>query len=85
MDGDDLPSARKGFSGCPGFELCTKAELAALFRGGARVFKQVGASWMGQMSWWLGGSFKYFLFHPHLGKWSNLTTVVFLDWVETTN
>ena len=30
------------------------------------------------------GGFKYFYFHPYLGKWSNLTSI-FLKWVETAN
>ena len=32
----------------------------------------------------LGGGFKYFYFHPYLGKWSNLTSIFFKG-VETTN
>ena len=33
----------------------------------------------------LGGGFKYCLFSPYLGRWSNLTTVIFFKRVETTN
>ena len=59
----------------------TKAELTALFRGGARVFKQVGASWMG--GWWDDDWVvvsNIFYFTPHLGKWSNLTNIFQLGW-----
>ena len=28
----------------------------------------------------LGGGFKYFLFHPYLGKWSNLTNIFQMGW-----
>ena len=28
----------------------------------------------------LGGGFKYFLFHPDLGKWSNLTNIFEIGW-----
>ena len=35
------------------------------------------------MKYYLGGGFKHF-FHLPLGKWSNLTTVIFFNWVETT-
>ena len=31
----------------------------------------------------LGGGFKYFYFHPYLGKWSNLTSI-FFKWVGST-
>ena len=32
----------------------------------------------------LGGGFKYFYFHPYLGKIPILTSI-FFKWVETTN
>ena len=32
-----------------------------------------------------GGNSKIFHFHPYLGKWSKLTTVIFFRWVETAN
>ena len=28
----------------------------------------------------LGGGFKYFFFHPYLGKWSNLTNIFQMGW-----
>ena len=39
-----------------------------------------------EMSWVqdLGGGFKHVCFHLYLGKWSNLTSILF-GWVETTN
>ena len=29
---------------------------------------------------YLGGGFKYFIFHPYLGKWSNLTNIFQMVW-----
>ena len=34
---------------------------------------------------WVVATQTFFYFHPYLGKWSNLTTVNFFRWVETTN
>ena len=45
--------------------------------------------WKVRSSWWhclhfletnLGGGFKYFYFHPYLGKWSNLTNIFQMGW-----
>ena len=34
---------------------------------------------------YLGGGFKYFIFHPYMGKWSNLTSIFFRCVGSTTN
>ena len=48
-------------------------------RGGRNLDKTWCAHWVVLHSW-LGGGFKYLLFHPYLGKNSNLTNIFQLGW-----
>ena len=50
----------------------------------AKVY--IDVFWKTTSNWksFVGGGFNSFKFHSYLGRWSNLTSIVF-NWVETTN